>query len=57
MANIGGDKANLDCSNCGDNNTTFEEYGNSSSDISILGIICEDCDHQEYPHELNSRYE
>tara|TARA_R100001463_G_scaffold135082_1_gene197942 strand:+ start:1052 stop:1225 length:174 start_codon:yes stop_codon:yes gene_type:complete len=57
MANIGGDKANIDCSNCGETNTTFEEYGDSSSDISALGIVCEDCDYEETPYELNGRYE
>ena len=57
MANIGGDKANLDCSNCGDTNTVFEEYGDSSSDISVLGIVCENCDYTETPNELNGRYE
>lgn len=57
MANIGGDKANIDCSNCGETNTTFEEYGDSSSDISALGIVCEDCDYEETPNELNGRYE
>ena len=57
MADIGGDKANIDCSNCGETNTIFEEYGDSSSDISVLGIVCEDCDHTETPNELKGRYE
>ena len=57
MADIGGDKANIDCSNCEETNTIFEEYGDSSSDISVLGIVCEDCDHTETPNELKGRYE
>jgi hypothetical protein len=55
---IGGDPANLECSECESMNTEFEEYIKPlTADESEVGIICLDCSHQEDPDELGLRFE
>ena len=54
---IGGDFANEECSKCGSKNTIFEEYIKSNTaDESELGIICDDCEHQEEPDDFEQRF-
>jgi hypothetical protein len=58
-----GDYSGYECSECESVNTVFEEYASSNplndymAAVSELGIICEDCSHQEDPDELNKRFE
>ena len=55
---IGGDFANEECSKCGSKNTIFEEYIKSNTaDESELGIICDDCEHEEDSNEYSLRLE
>ena len=62
---IGGDDAGVECSECESVNTIFEEYisngddkdGDTNTDNSELGILCQDCSHQENPNEYHLRFE
>jgi DNA-directed RNA polymerase subunit RPC12/RpoP len=46
---IGGDPTGFKCSECGTNNLIWEEYGDSSSDVSELGTFCEHCEDVKTP--------
>ena len=52
---VGGDYAGYECSKCSSDNTTFEEYA-ADGDNSELGIICDDCEHQEEPDDFAERF-
>ena len=55
---MSGDYAGYECSECGSDNTEFEEYIKpNTGDESELGIKCQDCDHDEEPDDFNSRFE
>lgn len=55
---IGGDKANLVCSNCDSTDTIYEEYASSHGpNDSGIGIICKVCGHHEDPDQLGYRFE
>ena len=49
---IGGDPTGFKCSECGTNNLIWEEYGDSSSDISELGTFCEHCEDVKAPFDF-----
>lgn len=55
---IGGDDCGQECSECGSNDTIFEEYiKHNSGDESELGIRCQNCDHTEDPDQYLQRFE
>ena len=62
---IGGDDAGVECSECESVDTIFEEYissddyndGDITADNSELGILCQNCSHQENPDKYHLRFE
>ncbi len=53
---IGGDPTGFKCSECGTNSLIWEEYGDSSSDISELGTFCENCEDVKTPFDYGIDY-
>lgn len=57
LTQTGGDVAGYPCYECGSTNTTYEEYAvDGYCDGSVLGIICDDCEHQEEPDDFAERF-
>ena len=60
---IGGDDAGVECSECESVDTIFEEYASNNplddymAAVSELGILCQNCSHQENPEEYHLRFE
>ena len=49
---IGGDTSEYECPECEDNMMTYVENGESSSDVSELGLACFECEFEVEPDEL-----
>ena len=55
---IGGDKAYTECSECESDNTIYLEYWvPGEPENSSIGILCQDCEHEEDPDEYSHRFE